>query len=229
VVGNKASDQAMLKANDTIRKMFAYRHDLLKALIGDGAKLVVLGRDEKLSDLPEYPQMKEVKGFDSTARTLDYTSEVKLIIVGEENVVGNPRDARVSDCEVMREFAKAVYYVTGTRPVDPNWNNRGRDVQQYELRVKRLDVQFDEKLKQLFEAASAKGSWKGTPAVKGRADYWAEGVLAYFDAVGQQPALNDSSRPINTREALKDYDADLYALVSETMAYDGHADWRYGR
>jgi hypothetical protein len=27
---------------------------------------------------------------------------------------------------------------------------------------------------------------------------------------------------------LKEYDPDLYALVHETMAYEGHTDWRYG-
>src|SRR5262249_8486202 len=45
VLGSKqASAAALLQANDTIRKMFAYRHDILKALINDGARLVVLGR-----------------------------------------------------------------------------------------------------------------------------------------------------------------------------------------
>lgn len=33
-------------------------------------------------------------------------------------------------------------------------------------------------------------------------------------------------RPITTREALKSYDADLFALVDETMAYKEHVDWR---
>jgi hypothetical protein len=28
---------------------------------------------------------------------------------------------------------------------------------------------------------------------------------------------------------LKEYDPDLFALVNETMAYDGHVDWRYTR
>jgi alpha-glucosidase len=227
VLGKKASDEALLKANDTIRKMFAYRHDLLKTLINVGAKLVVLGQNEKLSDLPEYAQMKEIKEFDSISRTLDYTPELKLMVVGEENVMGNPREPMVGDVQVIREFAKAVYQVAGTRPVDPNWNNRGRDVQQYEMRVKRLDMQFDEKLKQLFDGATAKGSWKGTAAVKDRVEFWAEGVLAYFNAIGQEAAPNDAPHPINTREELKDYDPELYALVNETMAYDGHVDWRY--
>ena len=130
---------------------------------------------------------------------------------------------------IIREFAKALYSVTATRPPDPNWNNRGREVQQYELRVKRLDSQFDDKLKEIFEAAVGKGLWKGTSAIQNRVEYWAEGVLAYFDAVGQEAAPNDAAHPINSREALKEYDPELYALVNETMAYDGHVDWRYPR
>jgi hypothetical protein len=40
-----------------------------------------------------------------------------------------------------------------------------RNVQPYELRVKRVDVKFDERLKKSFEAALAKGLWKGAAAV----------------------------------------------------------------
>ena len=236
IIGRQASDEAMLKANDTIGKMFPYRHDILKALINDGVKLVVLGRDEKLADLPELKNTTDTD-VDLSLRFLDYTPATKLLVVPEENVLGNPKDDSVGPCLEIREFAKATCAVCGTRPVDTNWNNRGREVQQYELRVKRLDVQFDEKLKQIYEAAMSKGMWKDTPAVQDRLAYWAEGVLAYFDAAGQEGApfkdtekngdFTDSPHPINTREALKTYDADLYALVNETMAYDGHVDWRY--
>ncbi|HEY2952775.1 MAG TPA: hypothetical protein VGK40_09340 [Verrucomicrobiae bacterium] len=227
VIGRRAGDDAMLKANDTIRKMFAYRHDILKALITDGLKLVVLGRGENISDLPEYQSFKHLKSFDPLARTLDYTPETKLLVVGEENMLASPRDSNVGDNQVIRVFARALYQVAGTRPVDPNWNNRGREVQQYELRVKRLDVQFDEKLKELYETATRAGKWKGTAAVHDRVAYWTEGVLAYFDALGQMAAPGGATHPIHTREALKDYDPDLHALVNETMAYDGHVDWRF--
>lgn len=227
VLGRHASDAALLKANDTIRKMFAYRHDLLKALISDGVKLVVLGPTEKLADLPQYPEMKQTKGFDPLVRALDYAPETKLLVIGEENLLRDTRDPLVGECRVIRQLAKAVYHVAGTRPVDPNWNNRGRDVQQYELRVTRLDVQFDHRLKEIFEAAMSKGLWKGTAAVHDRAEYWAEGAVAYFDATGQEAAPNDAPHPITTREELRQYDPALYALVTETMAYDGHVDWRY--
>lgn len=227
VIGRQASDAAMLKANDTIRKMFAYRHDILKALMADGVKLVVLGKSERISDLPEYKTFKDVKGFDPLARALDYTPETKLLIVGEENVLANPRDPNVGDNQVIRVFATALYHVTARRAVDPNWEDRGRAVQQYELRVKRLDVRFDEELKDLFETATSAGNWKGTAAIHDRVSYWTAGVLAYFDALGQDAAPNDAAHPINTREALMQYDPGLYALVNGTMAYEGHVDWRF--
>jgi len=226
VIGRGARDEALLKANDTIRKMFAYRHDILKALIADGVKLVVLGPREKLSDLPEYRDFKG-RGIDPLARSLDYSPETKLLVVAEENVLGDPDRPLVGPNQLIRVFAGALYRVAGTRPVDPDWEKRGRSVQQYELRVKRLDARFDERLGQLFDHAIKAGKWKGTPAAQGRSEYWAVGVLAYFDALGQDAAPDDAAHPIRTREALKNYDPELYALVNETMAYDGHVDWRF--
>lgn len=224
VIGREASDEALLKANDTIRKMFAYRHDILKALIADGVKLVVLGRTERLADLPEVKR-SGVQVLPN-ARFLGYRPEIKLLVVGEENVLGAPGAEQGGDCEIIREFAKAFYQVTCLRPVDPNWNNRGRDVQQYELRVKRLDIQFDERLRRIFQSAMDKGLWTTPPAASDRVEYWASGVQAYFDA---GPGIR-SSRSVSlprTRESLKSHDPELYALVNETMAYEDHADWRY--
>ena len=100
-------------------------------------------------------------------------------------------------------------------------------MQQYELRVQRLDIRFDEKLKAIHDAALAKGLWKGTAAVHDRTEYWAQGVLAYFDAVGTGMTPADAEHPIATRETLRQYDPDLFALVDETMAYKGKVDWRY--
>jgi hypothetical protein len=71
-----------------------------------------------------------------------------------------------------------------------------------------------------------KNLWKGTSGVHGAADYWAAGVLAYFDAAGQDSAPNDAPHPVATREQLKTYDPALWELVNATMAYDGHVDWR---
>jgi hypothetical protein len=221
VVGRKTSDAVLLKANDTIRKMFAYRHDILKALINDGVKLAVLGREEKLSDLPE---LRESKG-DLSARFLEFSPETKLIVAAEENVGADPTNPLVGDNQVVRLFAKAAYELCANRPVDLNWEKRGRDVQQYELRVTRLDDRFKQAVEKSLADARAKDLWKGTARLGSPADYWAGGVLAYFGAAGQDHAPVGAAHPISTRESLHNYDPELFRLVNETMAYEGHVDW----
>ena len=225
VVGRGASDSAMLRANDVVRKMFAYRHDILKALMADSVKLVVLGRTERIADLPEYKRLADRKNIDALARSLDYTQSMRLIVVPEENVVSNPTDPEVGDNGVVRGFGRALYRVTASRPVDTVPVPRGQ-TQQYELRVTRMDTRFDQKLDGLHKAAMAAGKWKGTAATHNREDYWTRGVLAYFDASGQHAPPLDTGYPIATREDLRAYDPGLFSLVEETMAYKGKVDWR---
>lgn len=232
VVGSdRASDAALLKANDTIRKLFAYRHDVLKALMADGVRLVVLGRGEKPSDLPEFRQDRGQAGAD-LARRVDYTPDRKVLVVPEENLVGPAAlDPLAGQGAVVAAMARAVHAVTAGRPVDADFDKRPQK-QQYELRVRRLDVEFDARLKEAFDAAAAKGLWRGTAAARDRAEYWTAGVLAYFDAAGDParvPSPVDADRPVVTREALRAYDPGLYAVVDEVMAYRGHSDWRYAR
>ncbi|VTS03244.1 glycoside hydrolase : Uncharacterized protein OS=Dysgonomonas gadei ATCC BAA-286 GN=HMPREF9455_01478 PE=4 SV=1 [Gemmata massiliana] len=228
VLGSKhVSDAALLAANDTVRKMFAYRHDILKAMITDGARLVVLGRTEKLSDLPEFAGAKNKTELD-LVRYLDYSPALKLMVVPEESVLNTADEPFAGKCMMVSVFAKGLYHVTATRPVDPEFENR-REKQQYELRVKRLDSEFDKRVAKLFDAAKEKKLWKGTAAARDRVEYWAAGVEAYFDAVGTGVAPNGADRPITTREMLKAYDPELFALVDETMAYKERVDWRVKR
>ena len=113
MLGSKqVGDEALLKANDTIRKMFAYRHDILKAMIADGARLVVLGREEKLSDLPEFRGVEDDGGLRRGALSRLHP-DAKLMVVPEENVLGLPTDPFAGKCMVVGLFAKALYRVTG--------------------------------------------------------------------------------------------------------------------
>ena len=227
VVGRAATGHSLLKANDTIRKLFAYRHDILKAFIADGLKLVVLGHDEKLSDLPEFKASADKAAIDVLARS-GYFPELKLLVAAEENVAADPRQPGIGDNHLLRVFASAIYHKLASRPVDETWDQRPRGVwQQYELGLKRLDVRLGQRLNELHAQALTAGKWKGTSAIHDPHAYWLTGVLAHFDAAGQQPAPLDSQLPITTRETLQAYDADLAALVHETFAYGGRVDWRF--
>ncbi|WLT30956.1 hypothetical protein [Geothrix sp. PMB-07] len=222
----KVSERALLKANDTIRKLFAYRHDLLKVLIHKGARLVVLGRGENLSDLPELKADKANHGFEEL-RFLDYTPELKLMVVPEENVLNLSGDPFAGECMTLSVFAKAVYRAAGLRPVDAAFERKGAERQQYELRVQRMDVRFDAQVRAAFAHATRLGLWRGTPAAQDRFAYWTAGVSAYFDAAGDGYPPLKAERPITTREALRAHDPGLYRLVDKTMAYREHVDWRF--
>ena len=83
-------------------------------------------RREASADLPECKKAQRRRGHHRPhwPAILDYSPEIKLLVVGQENVLADPGDPYVRDNQVIRVFAKAIYHVTGTRPVDPNWENR---------------------------------------------------------------------------------------------------------
>ncbi len=228
MIGREASDDSLRAANDIIRKMFAYRHDILKALIAAQIKVVVLGKDESIADLPEFKQdPARLEQLDFMTRHFVYSPDVKLLIVGEENVMASRQLGSIEDCHLIRLLADAVYQVAGTRPIDPEWEKRPGGVwQQYELRVQRVDERLKQSLEKLFAKLEVSGKWRGTQAIHSHREYWNYGVLAYFNAVGQSPTPTDSTRAIMTREDLAYYDPELYQLISQTMNYDHRVDWR---
>jgi len=208
---DRVGDAALLAANEVIRKMFAYRHDILKALIADGVRVVVLGREEHLRDLPEFAGA-DAPGDD--VRFAACSPQRRTIVVPEENVL-DPAGPSV----LIGLMARALHQVCGLRPVDPEFESR-RQKQQYELRVKRLDVEFDHRLEEIHARSVATGAWKGTLAESDRTELWAAAVQVYFDAGGEL-------FPIRSREELAKQDRDLFALVEETFAYRDHVDWRF--
>lgn len=228
IVGREASDESLVIANNVIRKFFAYRHDILKALIASEIKLVVLGNEESLGQLPELAgHSAEREGVDLLAKYLEYNPRTRLLVVSEENLLSSQSHGADHDSHLIAVLADAIYKIAGTRPVDPEWGNRPKNVwQQYELRVDRVDLRLDESLKKLFDKQIVTRKWQGTQAIHGRQDYWRYGVLAYFNAVGQSPTPTDSARAIQSREDLQSYDPELYQIVNKVMSYDNHVDWR---
>jgi alpha-glucosidase len=75
------------------------------------------------------------------------------------------------------------------------------------------DPAFDKKLAELYNAAMDEDKWSGHYAATNRKEYWAEGVVMYFDA----SPTNYENHYVNTKAELQEYDPDLYALIEETF------------
>ncbi|MGD8499740.1 MAG: hypothetical protein PVJ86_03790, partial [Phycisphaerales bacterium] len=220
----KVSDEALLEANYLIRHMFAYRHDVLKAMIDAGLRLVVVTEDERITDVPEYKDQETLELDGKLRRVLGCTPERLIIVCGEENLLGNPNDIYAGESMLIREFARALHVLAGHRSVQKESDEKPK--QQYELGVKRIDKEFDETLSQLYQSALRRGLWKNTFAATSPEEYWAEGVQSWFDANSQN---SQGHNRINTREELDVYDPDLAEFIAEVFRHSVRSDWRYKR
>ncbi|MCU0714957.1 MAG: prolyl oligopeptidase family serine peptidase [Pirellula sp.] len=228
VIGKEASDESLLLANNIVRRLFAYRHDVLKALLAANVQIVVLGKGESLGQLPEVQSaVKQGAKVDLLSRYLPYTPEVKRIVVSEENLSETRATGAAANSHLVELLADAIYKIAIDRPVDPDWESRPRGIwQQYELRLERFDNRMRSSLESLHAKHVQQKKWLGTQACHGPRELWIYGVLAYFHAVGQSPCPNDSKYAILTREDLAAYDPELYAFIAKSMAYEEHVDWR---
>ena len=110
----------------------------------------------------------------------------KLSSCGEENLLNLKGDRYKQENILIHEFNHAIHQ-HGLRLVDPT---------------------FDKRLRDAYKKAMAKELWKDTYVATNHSEYWAEGAQAYFDCMRPQFGAN-------TREKLKKYDPDLFALVDE--------------
>jgi hypothetical protein len=219
----KASDHALLEANYLIRHMFAYRHDILKAMIDKNMRFVVMASEESDADIPGYKPLDTSELLEKTAKGNFSIPSPFLIGCNERYLIGAPENNRSSAGILIREMAKATYAYIGFRPEDPEFDNK-KQKQQYELKVKRIDINFDIRVKELYENTISKGLWKNTPASVDRISYFSEGVKAWFDC---GDLTQDTNHP-GTREQLKNYDPALASLIAGIFKHTERNDpWRY--
>ncbi len=217
VIGSeKVSDEALLKTNQLIRDMFTYRHDILKAMIDQDLRVVVLAEDEKVTDLPE------CKNLDVKGQVLAPSKKLPRLVIGQDYVL-NPE--KFSDNVLVKEFSKAIINMVATRPEDPNFEKgSSRNKQQYELYgVVRVDNRYMKKLVELYNNAQNKGLLKKTAANMNPIEYYAEGVQSWFEC----NAKNDLT-DMKTRSDLQRQDPDLAAFLADTFKHTQREgfDWR---
>ena len=224
VLGSKRADaEAMMEANRLIRQMFAYRHDVLKAMIDAGVRLTVVADGEDPASVPGYFDPSPRRWLSRAEKGTPPRRTNLTLACRNRDLLGNSGGAP-EECLLVRQFALMMYRMTGFREIDEQFESKPK--QQYELRVTRMDVRFDRQLEVLYDRAMKKGRWRNTIAADSRADYWAEGVQSWFDANAQATPSDGRHNRVNTREELEAYDPELAQLIADVFRHTVRTDWR---
>jgi hypothetical protein len=192
----KVPDEALVTANEVIGHMLANRPDMVKAMAAGSARVAIISKDEKISEVPEYTWIWPKSYWNKRARGFGGHWFIPVTVCDEENMLGDKSDPWKGECILIHEFAHAVH----------------------EHGMHTLDGTFDGRLKRTYQAAMAAGLWHDTYAITDRKEYWAEGVQCYFDSNIKADPPNGVHNAIRTREALEAYDPALFNLIDEVFA-----------
>ncbi|HML73002.1 MAG TPA: hypothetical protein PKB02_00770 [Anaerohalosphaeraceae bacterium] len=211
------SDEAMLCVDHTIRNLFRYRHDILKAMINADVAVAVYADDE----FPTSLSVQKTLNVEAFLEHKDGTELAKLpaslrLGIAQSEVYSNHN-------RLIGTMALTAYLYTGLRPVDPDFDSKEQKLQ-YEIGLQRMDVRFDQQVKTLYDAAISQDLWASTPAFQNRFAYFAEGMQAFYDA---GKVADNKGRSINTRDQLTGYDPKLTDLIGSIFKHPERYDWRF--
>ena len=192
----RVPDSAFVAAHRTLYAMTCMLDPaILQAMIRSHARVAIMGRYEGTTDLPEHRYLVNDTSlnWDLRARGLGGTIEEPLTSCAEENVLAYQIDKYHAEDILIHEFAHAIHCIG----------------------IIQVDTTFNARLQALYEAAKGRGDLDGTYRITDKEEYFAEAVQDWFNVNAEMPHTDGKHNWCNTREELKDFDPDLYQLLSE--------------
>jgi hypothetical protein len=215
ISSDKVPDAALLVARDIVIHMLARRPEVRQAMIERNWRVGVMAVSESTTDVPEHRDRKKPAPGDprltegekrqyregtgiATMSDKEYWDRRARGLGGnpttcaEENLLGYPGTRYYGENILVHEFSHAIMGVL--RDVDPPH-------QQAVLAA--------------YEAAMAKGLYKGHYAATNANEYWAEGTQWWF---WSNYEWSDGATKLETPDDLKAYDPALYGLLGRVYA-----------
>jgi hypothetical protein len=193
------ADQALATACTIVGHMLSARTDVRQAMIGLNMTVVVLGRNEVTTDVPEYANLYQTNPGDDwdAYRGVGATLVLPVTSAGEENLLCEQVDPFAGGNILVQVFATSVL-----------------------LGLEDVDSSFDNRLQTALAATKAAGRWQGSYALINDIEYYARGVEAWFDTAAEGSPPDGK---VDTRANFLAYDPGLATLVQESMPADA---WR---
>lgn len=198
----RVPDSAFVAAHRTLYAMTVMLPPaVLDSMVGRGTRVAIMARYEGTTDIPEHRHLVNDTSinWDLRARGLGGDLELPLTSCAEENILGYQIDKYHAEDILIHEFAHSIHLIGLTLAV-PDFNDR---------------------LKALFEKATADGILEGTYRATDTAEYFAEAVQDWFNVNAEMPYPDGKHNWVNTREELQEFDPGLYDLLAEYFPKTG--------
>ena len=196
---------ALEAAAARIAGLLAARSDLAESVATSIDGVSVIGRDQRITDLPEFEDVYQIHpGTDwhRLGRSFPGTEEIPVAAGAEENLLCLESDRFEGEDMFVRDFG---------------WTIR-------RFGIALVDHSLDRAIEDAYGRAIAADLWRNTVAEVNSDMYWAEGVQSFFDANNEEIDEKDQiHNHVDTRAELRTYDPFLYELLVRTF---GETDWR---
>ncbi|HEV3164968.1 MAG TPA: hypothetical protein VGZ22_13140, partial [Isosphaeraceae bacterium] len=196
IASAEVADEALQRTYDIVTHLLAGRPDILEAMVKNGTRLIIIGKDQVYTDMPEYRNHPNPAYQNERVRG---TGGLSVTSFGEENLLNLAGDRYDDESIGLHEFCHTIDAALGR--IDPTWR-QGRI--------------------QTYQNAVNKGLWKNAYTGSNPGEYWAEICQSYFNC---NRINNWNHAAIATREQLKQYDPEGYDLVRTTFNLTTENDW----
>ncbi|UKK54037.1 hypothetical protein [Prevotella sp. E2-28] len=192
----RVPDSAFVAAHRTLYAMTSMLPEaVLDSMVARGTRVAIMARYEGTTDIPEHHYLVNdtALNWDLRARGLGGDLELPLTSCAEENILAYQIDKYHAEDILIHEFAHSIHLI-GLMLAVPDFDNR---------------------LKQCYKNAKAKGILAGTYRETDKEEYFAEAVQDWFNVNAEMPHTDGKHNWCNTREELQIFDPDLYNLLAE--------------
>jgi hypothetical protein len=198
-------DMALQAAAARMAGLLAARPDLAESVANSIDGVAIIGRDQRLTDLPEFEDIYRIHpGTDwhRLGRSFPGTEEIPVAAGAEENLLCLETDRFEGEDMFVRDFG---------------WTIR-------RFGIALVDHDLDRAIEAAYGRAIAADLWRNTVAEVNSDMYWAEGVQSFFDANNEEIDEKDQiHNHVDTRDELRAYDPFLYELLVKVF---GETNWR---
>lgn len=223
----KVPNTALLIARDIVNCMLVKRPDVRVELARRKARVLIMAETEMETDLPERRDWKkparddrrltpgERENYDKPGGIASMTDREywnkrargmggTVTSCAEENLLGYPGTRYYGENILVHEFSHNIHGALRT-----------------------VDTALYAAIVRAYEAAKAKGLYKGQYAINTVAEYWAEGTQWWF---WSNYEFYDGNTRVQSPDDLKAYDPVLYSLLEQVYAtHHIPADVYHGR